>query len=95
MSEVLAPAVAYARHGFPLTEIIAYYWGRSTGLKKYPGFAEVFMPNGRAPAKGEMFRNQRLADTLEKIGAGGRDVFYRGKMAKSIAGYRIRSRPYS
>ena len=87
MSEVLAPAIAYARQGFPLTEIIAYYWGRSTGLKKYPGFAEVFMPNGRAPVKGEMFRNPRLADTLEKIGAGGRDVFYTGKMAKSIAGY--------
>ena len=87
MSEVLAPAIAYARQGFPLTEIIAYYWGRSTGLKKSPGFAEVFMPNGLAPVKGEMFRNPRLADTLEKIGAGGRDVFYTGKMAKSIAGY--------
>jgi gamma-glutamyltranspeptidase/glutathione hydrolase len=88
MSEVLAPAIAYARKGFPLTEVIAYYWGRSTaGLKKYPGFAEIFMPNGRAPVKGEMFRNPWLADTLEKIGAGGRDVFYKGEMAKAIASY--------
>lgn len=88
MSQVLAPAVAYARDGFPLTEVIAYYWGRSTNsLKKYPGFAEIFMPDGRAPVKGEMFSNPWLADTLEKIGNEGRDVFYKGEMAKAIESY--------
>ena len=88
MSEVLAPAVAYAREGFPLTEVIAYYWGLSAArLKKYPGFAEIYMPDGRAPAKGEMFRNPWLADTLEAIGKGGRDVFYKGDMARAIGSY--------
>jgi len=88
MPQVLAPAVAYARQGFPLTEVIAYYWGRSANsLKKYPGFAEIFMPDGRAPAKGEMFSNPWLADTLEKIGKEGRDVFYKGEMAKAIESY--------
>ena len=58
MKELLAPAIAYARNGFPVTEVIAEGWARNArNLQKYPGFAETYMPNGRAPAKGEMFRN--------------------------------------
>jgi gamma-glutamyltranspeptidase/glutathione hydrolase len=88
MTEVLAPAIRYAREGFPLSEVIAYYWGRNAEfLKDYPGFAEIFMPGGKAPGKGEMFRNPYLADTYEKIAAGGRDVFYKGEMARAIADY--------
>ena len=87
MSEVLAPAIKYAREGFPVSELIAYYWGRSEGLKRYPGFAETFLPGGRAPAKGEIFKNPRLAGTLEKIGAGGRDVFYRGELTDVMDGF--------
>ena len=88
MAEVLAPAIRYAREGFPLTELIAYYWGLSTRrLSKYKGFKETFMPGGRAPKKGEIFKNPRLAATLEKIVRGGRDAFYTGEIAKSIAGY--------
>ena len=80
MSEVLAPAIRYAREGFPVSELIAYYWSRSEGLRRYEGFEQTFLPNGRAPKKGEIFRNPRLADTLEKIGRGGRDVFYKGEL---------------
>ncbi|HEX2253500.1 MAG TPA: gamma-glutamyltransferase [Thermoanaerobaculia bacterium] len=88
MERVLAPTVRYAREGFPLTELIAYYWGRSVPiLSKYPGFAEVYMPNGRAPEKGEMFRNPALANTLETIARGGRDAFYEGDIARTIARY--------
>ncbi len=88
MQEILAPAIRYAREGFPVSELIAYYWQRNAGyLEEYPGFAETFMPNGRAPRKGEMFANPRLADTLEKIAQEGRDVFYRGEMARKIADY--------
>ena len=88
MSEVLAPAIRYARKGFPLTEVIAFYWGRNANhLKDYPGFAEVFMPGGKAPVKGEMFRNPKLADTYERLGKEGRDVFYKGDMARAIADY--------
>ena len=88
MSEVLAPAIRYARDGFPLSEVIAFYWGRNANaLKDYPGFAEVFMPGGKAPVKGEMFRNPRLADTYERLGKEGRDVFYKGDMARAIADY--------
>ena len=81
MSEVLAPAIEYAREGFPVSELIAYYWGRSAGLRRYEGFEQTFLPGGKAPAKGEIFRNPALANTLERIGAGGRDAFYKGELA--------------
>jgi gamma-glutamyltranspeptidase/glutathione hydrolase len=85
MKAILAPAIKYAREGFPLTELIAYYWGRSVPiLEKWPGFKETFMPNGRAPRKGEIFKNPKLANTLEKIAEGGRDVFYKGEIARTI-----------
>jgi gamma-glutamyltranspeptidase/glutathione hydrolase len=88
MSEVLAPAIRYAREGFPVSEIIAYYWSRNARiLKDYPGFAEVYLPGGQAPAKGDMFRNPRLADTYERLAKEGRDVFYTGDMARAIAAY--------
>jgi gamma-glutamyltranspeptidase/glutathione hydrolase len=88
MKDDLAPAIRYAREGFPLTELIAYYWDRSVPhLSKYPGFAEQMTINGRAPAKGEIWKNPNLASTLEAIANGGRDAFYKGKIARTIADY--------
>ena len=88
MTEVLAPAIQYAEQGFPVSELIAYYWERNARvLDEYPGFKETFMPNGRTPANGEMFRNARLGATYRAIAEGGRDAFYRGKMAKVMADY--------
>ena len=88
MKELLAPAIAYARDGFPVTEVIAEGWARNArNLQKYPGFAETYMPNGRAPAKGEVFRNPLLANTLAAIAEGGRDAFYMGDIAKRIESY--------
>lgn len=82
MSEILTPTVTYGREGFPVTELIAYYWAiGGNALKDQPGFADTFLPGGKAPAKGAMHRNPALATTLEKIGAGGRDVFYKGELA--------------
>ncbi|RLD78198.1 MAG: gamma-glutamyltransferase, partial [Bacteroidetes bacterium] len=86
MKKILQPAINYARNGFPMTELIAYYMGRSEGfLQKYPGFKETYMPNGHTPRKGEIFKNPDLANTLEKIAKGGRDAFYKGDIAKTIA----------
>ncbi|HUO81686.1 MAG TPA: gamma-glutamyltransferase [Gammaproteobacteria bacterium] len=88
MARNLAPAIRYAREGFPVTEVIAQYWALNAELlEDYPGFAEVFTPGGRAPREGEIFRNPRLADTYEKIARGGRDAFYRGEIARRIAAY--------
>jgi gamma-glutamyltranspeptidase/glutathione hydrolase len=88
MAEVLAPAIRYAREGFPLSELIAYYWEKgSNRLKQYPGFAETYLPGGRAPRKGEIFRNPNLARTLETLGKDGRDAFYKGEIARVIDRY--------
>ncbi len=84
MAEVLAPAIRYAREGFPVSEVIAQGWAGGARLRRYPGFAEVYLPGGRAPRKGEIFRNPMLADTLELIAKGGRDEFYQGKIARTI-----------
>ena len=84
MAENLAPAIGYAKEGFPVSELIAYYWNRSSFLKRYPGFEDTFLRGGKAPKKGEIFRNPMLASTLEKLASGGRDEFYKGSIAKTI-----------
>ena len=84
MADNLAPAIGYAKEGFPVSELIAYYWGRSTSLKRYPGFAQTFLRNGKAPEEGEIFRNPMLAATLQKLANGGRDEFYKGSIARTI-----------
>jgi len=86
MAEVLQPAIHYARDGFPVSEVIAHYWGRNAAvLRDYPGFGATFLPRGRAPMKGEIFRNPELADTYAALAAGGRDAFYEGAVAERIA----------
>ena len=88
MQEILAPAIRYAREGFPVTEVIAHYFvSNRDRIGHYPGFAETFMPNGDVPKKGEMFRNPRLANTYEAIATKGRDEFYKGGIAKKIDAY--------
>ncbi|OYT73424.1 MAG: gamma-glutamyltransferase [Chloracidobacterium sp. CP2_5A] len=88
MKELLAPAIAYAREGFPVSELIAYYWERNAAaLAQFPNVREVYAPGGRTPRKGELFRNPQLATTLEKIAAGGRDAFYKGEIAGVIADF--------
>ncbi|WP_305804177.1 gamma-glutamyltransferase [Stenotrophomonas sp. YIM B06876] len=88
MADNLAPAIRYAREGHPVAEVIAYYWDRSVPrLSPYPGFKEQFTIEGRAPRKGEMWRNPGLADTLQKIADGGRDAFYKGDIARTIDRY--------
>jgi gamma-glutamyltranspeptidase/glutathione hydrolase len=85
VNEILQPAINYAIDGFPVTEVIAYYLASETAiLKDYPNIKEVYMPGGKAPEKGEIFRNPLLANTLEKIAKGGRNEFYRGSIARDI-----------
>lgn len=88
MDQILAPAIQYAKEGFPVSELIAYYWNSNSRiLKDYPGFAQIFMPDGKAPAKGDIFRNPYLARTLELIAREGRDAFYKGEIAEKIVKY--------
>ena len=88
MQEILQPAIDYANNGFPVSELIAWYMERSAAfLKRFPGFKEVYMPNGRSPGKGEIFKNPSLGSTLDKIAKGGRDAFYKGAIAKTMTRY--------
>ena len=88
MAQNLAPAVRYAREGHPVHETIAWYWNLSVPrLSKWPGFSEQFTIDGRAPKRGETWKNPNLANTLETIGREGRDAFYKGDIARTIDAY--------
>jgi gamma-glutamyltranspeptidase / glutathione hydrolase len=88
IADVLQPTIEYAKAGVPIPQTIAEYWRRSVPLlAEYPGFKEVFVPWGRAPREGDVFRNPALAKTLTRLVAGGRDAFYRGAIAKEIVGF--------
>ncbi len=88
MEQILEPAIKYAREGFPVTELIGYYLTLSSGrFKDYPNFAETYMVNGESLKKGDVFKNPSLGDTYEKIAAGGREAFYKGEIAQTIASF--------
>ena len=78
-SELLAPAIAYAETGFPVSEIIAADWrGAESSLQSIPTSAACFLPGGHAPEPGSIFRNPGLARSLRSIARDGRDAFYLG-----------------
>jgi len=82
------PTIEYAKKGFPVTELIAYYLDRSKErFEDYPHFKEVWMKDGKMPAKGEIFKNPQLAETLEIIAEKGRDGFYEGHIANTMADF--------
>jgi gamma-glutamyltranspeptidase/glutathione hydrolase len=87
-SDDLAPAVKYAEEGFPVTELIAFYWHFGPEIyKDLPGaFLQTYTLDGkgRTPAKGDIFKNPALAKTLRLIGEKGRDAFYKGEIADEI-----------
>jgi gamma-glutamyltranspeptidase/glutathione hydrolase len=86
LARALEPAIAYARDGFAVSQIIAGQWkDEERTLAQDPNAAETFLPGGRAPAARDVFRNPRLAATLEQLAKGGREAFYRGAIAKAIA----------
>ena len=78
-------AIRYGRDGFLVSPTIAGQWAKQVPeLKVQPGFAEAFMPGGRPPAPGELFRFPDHAATLEKIAATKGEAFYRGELAEKI-----------
>lgn len=88
LAQVLAPAIRYAEEGFPLSPVIASDWERGgRRFRDFPGFAGVFLPDGRAPREGEVFRNPALARTLRLVADGGADAYYRGPVAQAIVRY--------
>ncbi|HXA55919.1 MAG TPA: gamma-glutamyltransferase [Candidatus Acidoferrum sp.] len=87
-SDVLAPAIHFARDGFPVPEWDAAYWADASALKRFDKNAEAtFLINGKPPQVGEVFRNPDLAHSLEMVASGGRDAYYKGEIAKAIVAY--------
>jgi gamma-glutamyltranspeptidase/glutathione hydrolase len=87
-ADVLAPAIEYAERGFAVSRIVAEKWGLGAPLlKDQPGFAEHFMPHGRAPQVGEHFTLQGAARSLKLIAQSKGEAFYRGEIAAAIAAY--------
>ncbi len=85
---LFADAVRHARDGFAVSPVTARAWAGAAGrLAGVPGFAEAFLPGGRAPQAGERFRCPGQAETLEAIAATRGETFYRGALAGRIAGH--------
>jgi gamma-glutamyltranspeptidase / glutathione hydrolase len=88
LAPLLAPAIAYARSGFPVSEIIQRQWAATApSLARWASSAKTYLPNGRAPHVGERFINRALAATYEAIASAGRDAFYRGDIARKIVAF--------
>jgi len=101
MKEVLAPAIGYAQNGFPMAQLAAQYWKgnmaafaspkrrglieESDNAKKTYLIADE--NGGHAPAMGEIFKNPDLAHTYTLLAEGGRDVFYKGEIARVMDAY--------
>ncbi|GAA4351996.1 gamma-glutamyltransferase [Kangiella taiwanensis] len=86
MEKILQPSIDYAENGFPVSELIAYYWNLSVPrLSPQPGsFKETFTIDGKAPREGQMFKNPELANTYKLLAKNGRYAFYQGEIAKKI-----------
>ncbi len=97
MQQVLAPTIRYAQNGFPVSELIAQYWKNNTAgfeslhkegvVEEIDNMRRLYMPGGKAPVEGAIFKNPDLALTLIAIAEGGRDAFYKGSLAKSMDQY--------
>jgi gamma-glutamyltranspeptidase/glutathione hydrolase len=85
LSDVLSPAIQIADEGFPVPEITALEWASAEKLLRADAeAARIFLPQGRPPMAGEVFRNPDLAATYRALAFEGRDVFYRGDVARRI-----------
>ena len=85
LAELLEPSIRYAEDGVPVPEMIAGFWkGAEVRLSKDADAARTYLVNGHAPRVGEVFRNPALARTYREIADGGRDAFYKGRIAQEI-----------
>ena len=83
--DLFAAAIAYAEQGFPVTEDAQRYWSGSTAtLRSHPETSRVYLPAGRAPRVGEVFKNPAMAKTYRILAEKGPDAFYKGEIAASI-----------
>ncbi len=85
MADILAPVIQHAQLGFPVGEVVSVYWKDSEGvLREDAPTAATFLPGGRAPVAGELFRNPQLAWSYRQIAAEGAKAFYTGAIAQQL-----------
>jgi gamma-glutamyltranspeptidase/glutathione hydrolase len=87
LADLLEPTIRYAEDGFPVTEVIAGYWRAAERMTSFPDTAKTYLVNGKAPRAGEVFKNPFLAKTYREIARGGRDAFYKGRIAREIVAF--------
>ncbi len=84
--ELFNNAIYYADNGFPITEVVGYYLQLSSErYKDYPNFKDVWMPNGKALKKGDIFVNKDLSNTYKQIAKSYGESFYKGDIAQTIS----------
>jgi gamma-glutamyltranspeptidase/glutathione hydrolase len=87
-SEILGSTIEYANEGFPVSEVIAESWAKNrANLSKSPDASATYLPDGKAPKAGDVFKNPNLGRVYEAIARDGARVFYTGKVAKKIVAY--------
>ena len=85
-SQLLEPAYELADEGSPVSEVVARYWEINEWvLRQSKAATEVFLPGGRPPRPGEVFRQPDLARTLAAVAENGAEPFYNGEIARNIA----------
>jgi gamma-glutamyltranspeptidase/glutathione hydrolase len=95
LSELLAPAITYCDDGFPVTEIISRSWQEAEArLQAWPDSAGTYLPEGKAPQPGSIFKNSALGRTYRLLAEEGRDAFYRGAIAQKIVAFSERNGGY-
>src|SRR5262249_29686083 len=88
LADLLEPTIRYAEDGVPVPEVIAGYWRRAeTTLRAHPDAARTYLPGGHAPRAGDVFENPGLARCYRDIAEGGRDAFYKGRIAREIVDF--------
>jgi len=84
-ADLFVPAIRYARDGYAVSPVVADKWAKAVEVLPHDlGFAEHFLPHGRAPVAGELFRCEAMARTLESIAATYGNSFYRGELAHAM-----------
>jgi gamma-glutamyltranspeptidase/glutathione hydrolase len=85
LADLLAPTIAYAEQGFPVSEVIARHWTNAEKfLQPHPDSVRTYLPGGKVPRAGDVFKNPDLARTYRDIGSGGAEAFYKGRIAEEI-----------
>ena len=87
-ADLFAAAIRYAAEGYAVSPVIAEKWSKAVPvLGQVEGFAEHFLPRGRAPEPGEVFSSATMAASLHKIAASGGESFYRGELAEAMVAH--------